>query len=170
MQGSHVMVDIETLSTGEDATIVAIGAVKFGEPISKSSSFKQIVHAEQGRAVDVNTVLWWLKQDKKIIDEVFQPQSTTLSGALILFRKWAEGADNFWSWPASFDLKILDHAYANCGVVPPWESHRQLYCAMTVCSVAGVEREVNPNKHDPVADAAVQAVALQESLRKLGSL
>ncbi|MFM9673750.1 3'-5' exonuclease, partial [Streptomyces galilaeus] len=63
---NHVMLDLETMGQGNNAAIVAIGAVFF-EPTTGEigDTFYRKIDLEsaaQYGEIDPNTVLWWLKQ------------------------------------------------------------------------------------------------------------
>ena len=73
----HGMIDLETLSTNPNATILTVGGVKFdpyttAEP-SQGMYFRVDVNSqtEMGRDVMQETVNWWSKQPKEISDEAF---------------------------------------------------------------------------------------------------
>ena len=70
----HAMIDLETLSTNPDATILTVGGVKFdpytnAEP-SQGMYFRVDVNSQtdMGRDVMQETVNWWSKQPKEISD------------------------------------------------------------------------------------------------------
>ncbi len=72
---THGMIDLETLSTRPDATLLTLGAIKF-DPYSDAEPnaglYLRVDVDEQsalGRHVDENTLEWWGRQDEKIRDE-----------------------------------------------------------------------------------------------------
>ena len=71
----HAMIDLETLGTKPDCTIISIGAIKFN-PYTDNEPYGGLYYKadidEQstlGRSVDDATLEWWGKQDAKIRDE-----------------------------------------------------------------------------------------------------
>ena len=71
----HAMIDLETLSTNPNATILTVGGVKFDpyttvEP-AQGMYFRVDVDSqtEMGRDVMQDTLDWWGKQDPEIMDE-----------------------------------------------------------------------------------------------------
>lgn len=174
---SHVMIDIEGLGHTPDGVIASIGAVVV-DPVQPPASpdpdgFMVLVSLRQDRRFEPDTVQWWLRQTKEAVDQNFgkgQPR-LPLTQALSDLTKWcgAIGATDFWAWPAAYDLMMLGHAYYQTGVGAPWGHQRRvLHCARTICTFVKVGRERNENKHNPLSDARIQAVALRKALRIIG--
>lgn len=73
----HMMLDLETLGSGNDAAIVQIGAVRFDpfRPGYTMGEYKQNVSLEssvaQGGVIDPSTVLWWIHQEEAARLSVF---------------------------------------------------------------------------------------------------
>ena len=73
----HAMIDLETLATDPNATILTIGGVKFNpntneEPHSEFYYKLNVDEQEKlGRTQDQGTIDWWGKQDPKIMEEAF---------------------------------------------------------------------------------------------------
>ena len=72
---THGMIDLETLSTRPDATVLTVGAIKF-DPYTNEEPHSGLYlrlnvdeQSELDRHVDDNTLEWWSKQDAKIRDE-----------------------------------------------------------------------------------------------------
>ena len=71
----HAMIDLETLSTNPNATILTIGGVKFDPHTSVIPSqgmyFKVDVDSQttMGREVMPETLAWWTTQSKEIQEE-----------------------------------------------------------------------------------------------------
>ena len=75
---THGMIDLETLSTRPDATILTVGAIKF-DPYTNEEPHSGLYlrlnvdeQSELDRHVDDNTLEWWGKQDAKIRGESCQ--------------------------------------------------------------------------------------------------
>jgi hypothetical protein len=71
----HAMIDLETLSTNPNATVLTVGGVKFdpyttAEP-SQGMYFRVDVDSqtEMGRDVMQDTLEWWGRQDPEIMEE-----------------------------------------------------------------------------------------------------
>lgn len=119
----HVMVDLETLSTGDNAAIVQIAACMFDpeeELISSpEGSFARYVRLDSKNLgeIDGETLSWWLKGDPAAMRRVFhQGPRITLNIALTHLRTWLEleEPDYYWANSPNFDLRILRQAYERC--------------------------------------------------------
>lgn len=109
-----VMLDIETLGTDPDAAIVQIGAVKFdpdkNESIKESDIFLENINLKQAMefgSVNPETILWWLGQDKNVINSVFKTTSRNIQTILDDLRYFWKHSRYLWSH-ATFDAVILN--------------------------------------------------------------
>jgi exodeoxyribonuclease VIII len=125
----NVMLDLETMGTGPNAAIIAIGAVAFEPTGGLGSTFYQVVglnsSVEYGGEMDASTVLWWMKQDDAARKEFARPGSHILS-ALEDFGMWIKGQQptaevKVWGNGAAFDNVILRSAYVRAGIGVPWK-------------------------------------------------
>jgi hypothetical protein len=81
---THGMIDLETLSTRPDATVLTLGAIKFdpytdAEP--HSGLYIRLNVDEQShlnRHVDEGTLEWWGRQDEKIREEALGDEDRVL--------------------------------------------------------------------------------------------
>lgn len=142
---NHIMLDLETMGTGPNAAIVAIGAVEF--ELTKAGgqlgeAFYEIISLDSAQAsggqVDASTVLWWLKQTDAARDMFTQPAKDN-NVVLMNFRAWmAKRGDTknlrVWGNGASFDNVILASAYRRAGMQLPWNSFNDR-CYRTVKSM-----------------------------------
>jgi len=99
----EIMLDLETMGTGPNAAIVAIGAAAFcpherrvlGKTFYAPVSLESSVNG--GGVVDAGTVQWWLQQstEARALFEKYAP-SQSIDNALYEFSTWAanvSGAD-----------------------------------------------------------------------------
>lgn len=142
---NHIMLDLETMGTGPNAAIVAIGAVEF--ELTKAGgqlgdSFYQCISLESamssGGQVDGSTVLWWLTQSDAARAMFAQP-AIDHGNALAGFSKWmAQRGEpknlRVWGNGASFDNVILASAYRRAELQLPWNSFNDR-CYRTVKSM-----------------------------------
>ena len=106
----HAMIDLETLSTNPNATILTVGGVKFDpytntEP-SQGMYFRVDVDSqtEMGRDVMQDTLDWWGKQDPEIMEEALGDKDRISLDAMIkTLNKWCVGVDVFWCQGPVFD-------------------------------------------------------------------
>lgn len=121
---TQVMLDLETLGNKPGAVIVAIGAVKFGGGEILDEFYRRIDPQScvaSGLAMDVSTVLWWLKQSDAARLEIVEP-GELLGQALLDFRRWLDTQDaEIWGNGAAFDNVLLAAAYDAAGITVPWK-------------------------------------------------
>lgn len=160
----HVSLDIETLGTSNEATIVSIGATFFDTEGVKSNPFYmgiELTHPDSKRAVDLDTVLWWLQQDSDIRHrEFFAEPRMPLPRTLVFLNSWLTAAPNALIWTkGNFDIPILEHAYARCGMVPLW-NFRQIRDFRTLKHIGilmNMTFENASGRHSALHDAINQA-------------
>ena len=126
---SHVMVDLETLSTRKDAAVIQIGAVYF-DPYESAGAdgtkapFSEYVWDTSGR-MDLSTVLWWMRQDSaRNMAKMVEARGKDLPQVLDDLGAWYRTLgriEGVWSHGASFDLAILSTLYESCGKKLPWD-------------------------------------------------
>ena len=124
----HVMLDLETLGTSQDAVIVSIGACMFDPRDSGvEHTFSAHLNLEQpGRTVTDSTIRWWMCQSDKARSAAFSErlERASLPFALNAFAQWfcANGGAEVWGNGATFDASILEHAYRTTWSAPsaPW--------------------------------------------------
>ncbi len=132
------MLDLETLSTKNNAIILVIGAIKFNrnekwsnkftlEDIDSSKKFyKRIIISsceEIGLHKDKNTEEWWNKQDPIVKEEAFgfESERVSISDALKEFSEWFKGSTFIWGNGSVFDITIISEAYDRCNLEIPWK-------------------------------------------------
>lgn len=125
----HVMLNLETMGTGPNAAIVAIGAVAFDlerAHIDPNIFYLQVCMdsaTKCGGVIDAATVLCWLRQSDEARQELTERPSVHIIHALYEFSAWmkAHTADpKVWGNGASFDNVILRATYERAGLTPPW--------------------------------------------------
>jgi len=127
---NHVMLDLETMGQGNNAAIVAIGAVFF-EPTTGEigDTFYRKIDlgsAAQFGEIDPSTVLWWLKQSDEARAEITSNDAVELKHAIVDFTVWlhakCERINNrvVWGNGSSFDNVILSNAFKALGYGKPW--------------------------------------------------
>lgn len=169
------MLDLETLSTDNDAVILQIGAVVFdpvkmilAERFVTTISIQSCLDA--GLTVSGNTMAFWFGEDLVKARKTVLQQQQTLGWALEAFRGWVfqvagDDADDhgeapsaiLWAGPARFDLGILRNAYEVLHCIAPW-SFRNERCYTTLRHLRpGIERIIPIIAHDALCDAMAQA-------------
>lgn len=165
---ADIMLDLETLSTRPDATILTFGACKFNpydqEDITDAIYFRINVdeQIDLGRHVDDDTIEWWGNQSADVYAEAFSPDDRI---ALVKFteelNRFIVGAKNIWAQGPVFDVVILENLYRQLGIPAPWQ-YWQIRDSRTLLSTLGDPREKNKaGLHNALEDAVSQAQAVQ---------
>lgn len=162
------MLDLETLSTKPDATVLTFGACKFNpykqEDIDKGIYFRINVDEQitLGRDVDDSTVEWWGKQAEDVREEALgDGDRITLEQFTKELNRFIVGAKNIWAQGPVFDIVILENLYRQLGLPCPWQFW-QIRDSRTLLSTHGDPREKNKvGLHNALEDAVSQAQAVQ---------
>tara|TARA_Y100000114_G_scaffold72004_1_gene65953 strand:+ start:1510 stop:2049 length:540 start_codon:yes stop_codon:yes gene_type:complete len=171
----HGMIDLETLSTNPNATILTVGGVKFdpytmAEP-SQGMYFRVDVDSqtEMGRDVMQETVNWWSKQPKEISDEAFSDDNrASLDDMIKKINKFSVGVDVFWCQGPLFDYAILQDIYKQLGYPVPWQ-YWQIRDSRTLFSLVPKDpNEKRTGLHNALEDCYFQAKKVQRVYKQLG--
>lgn len=126
---NDVMVDLETMGTGPNAAIIAIGAVEFDLTQGNvGDRFYAVVSLESsvtnGGIMEPSTVMWWLGQSDDARKAV-RADGEHINVALLRFATWlgqcAPRDDlRLWGNGAGFDNVVLEEAYRRSQLTRPW--------------------------------------------------
>lgn len=169
-----VMVDLETMSTQKNASIISIGAVKFWLNVSQDEFtadqlFYQTVSLKSsekaGLHIDANTVEWWLQQSKEAQSALFDHNRKDLVSALRSFSNWLPKDTVLFGNGATFDNVILRSAFEACGIQYPI-SYRHDMCYRTIARMANIPyTKAEGVKHNALDDAMRQTKHLMTILQ-----
>jgi len=169
----HLMVDLETLATTPNATILSIGAVTF-DPNSDDiyDTFYQRVDLDSFEGldsfIDDNTIEWWSRQDKAAQEEAFNPEGRVdVRTVLDEFAVFCRGSSKFWSHGSTFDIIILEHYFRQIGQSYPWKFW-EVRDTRTLFDLGFDPEMPQANKHHALEDAVRQTIGVQTMFRKLG--
>ena len=171
----HAMIDLETLSTNPNATILTVGGVKFDphnivEP-SQGMYFKVDVDSQtsQGRDVMEDTLNWWATQPEEIREEALGDKDRiSLEEMIKTINKWSVGVDVFWCQGPLFDYAILQDIYKQLGHPVPWK-YLQIRDSRTLFSLVPKDpNEKREDLHNALADCYFQAKKVQKVYKELG--
>jgi len=184
----HVMIDLETFGTSNDAAIVSIGAVLFDPNqgiVDEERGFhaKIDMRSKDLGKIDPPTVMWWLSQSDEARAALTDVENTSkLGDALQQLNVWLnvngfrpeDKRDwNLWANDPDFDVIILESAYRRQGVEYPfsYSSSRSMRTMSRLAGWLDLKRipVENTLKHDALADAIYQAkvvTAIMQELRK----
>lgn len=176
---SDVMIDLETLATQPDASILTIGAVKFdpfGDEINDPRCEKFYVRVDidscdkLGLAVNDDTIKWWSQQSKEAQDEAFSTESRIpIHEAMDQLYKFTWGCKRVWSHGAAFDIVICEHIFRKIGKAIPW-NFWTVRDTRTLFDL-GIDPVRPPVlKHHALEDAWNQAVGVQNVFKKLRTM
>lgn len=174
-----VMIDIETMSTEKNASILTIGATPFdphGDDTedslrAKSALFGPISissNQEEGRHICGDTVLWWMQQSEQARKSLVEGTPMQLKNAIAKFAKWIAQLEpkptEVWANSPSFDLVILQSAFKQVNVIWPFffSTERDL---RTIKNIAYPDNDMADfsigTAHDAVDDTIKQALMVQ---------
>jgi DNA polymerase III alpha subunit (gram-positive type) len=168
LNATHIMVDLETMSTAYNAAIVSIGAVavKNGEVLR---TFESTISLESSMAnglhVSASTVMWWMQQSEHARQAL--QSSNDLRKTLQTLNEWAEPLKDprVWGNGATFDNVILRNAYNVAGLKPFWQ-YKHDRCYRTFKDLIDPQRRLLPREgataHTALADAVDQMYHLQK--------
>lgn len=173
---SDLMIDLETLATTPNATVISIGAVKFdplGDELNKPSMEKFYLRVDidscdrLGLDVSNATLEWWAKQSQEAQDEAFNPEGRVdIVDAMNQLYKFAWGTKRVWSHGAGFDVVILETIFRKIEKAYPW-SYWAVRDTRTLFDM-GIDAKRPPVlKHHALEDAWNQAVGVQNVCRDL---
>jgi hypothetical protein len=172
---THVMLDLETMSTRYNAAVASIGACIF-EPAALESYtdftpdrlfyVKLDLSKQRGRDFDGDTIYWWMAQEQEARDtlrmHIVHPHE-----ALRQFAEWYRTKEGgvTWSLGANFDHVILQDLYNWIGMKNPINYRDQL-CMRTVVKMTAEQPPAIPEivGHRAIDDAILQAIWLQRAL------
>ena len=176
---TDIVLDLETLGTGSNAAVLAVGAVMVDRKLGKvAGSFYAAFDIDEmlrtGGVASGSTIKWWMEQEQSA-KEVFTHQTAPITQALVMLADWM-GLDDegkppkdvkVWGNGDSFDNVILSNLYARMGLVTPWEywNNRDLRTAVDISGIDKRDVAFDGTPHNALDDAKHQAKIL---LRCLG--
>lgn len=168
---NDLMIDLETLGTTPDAAIVSIGAVWF-DPRSDElgDEFYRVLELEQRRRIDPNTVRWWMDQSsdaRRVFTTMNREPLASALSALETFIFSNPDDPRVWSQGASFDVVLLEDAYRQFEMTPPWKFW-DIRDTRTVYDLAGNDERGAAVAHHALEDAKAQARRVQRCYAALG--
>jgi hypothetical protein len=173
----HATIDLETIDTRPQSTILSLGAVKFNpfnsdEPHSEVY-FKVSIDDQDrlGRTVSDSTIEWWSKQDPKIMEEAFdQEGAITVEEALSKINKFVVGVDILWGQGYGFDYTIIEDMYRSLSKPIPYNfwQVRDSRTLFSLCKDDPRKLLGQNDLHNALADAYYQARGIQLAYKMLG--
>lgn len=171
---NHVMLDLETLSSHNNAAILSIGAVRMDlEKFELGEEFYVSITPSTCTAggllhIDAETVAWWSQQTPEAQQVLKDSKSLPLMVALqgFAFYLGKETVDGVWGHGSTFDNVILRTAYEIVGLGRPWPYRADL-CFRTMRKLFHMPKPEEGIAHNALDDARRQAHSLIDCLSRL---
>ena len=153
----HVCLDLETLGLGLDSVIISVGAVHWvdGDP---DGQFREVFDRrvdlnQEGRRIDPDTVLWWMRQDESARSNTFNGLRDALPLVRADLARWLTGLGDplVWTHDPSFDAAMLKDA----GGMPPWPYRNTRCCRTAADYTTTSEIRTMKSRLDGVAHTAL---------------
>jgi hypothetical protein len=178
-----VMIDLETLSTRNNAIILVIAGIKFRrndpdiplEKIPPRYTFYRKIDIDSCKEIGLHydklTEDWWKTQSEEVYNEAFLGDRIKIKQALFEFTQWFNQeptGTKIWSQGANFDIPILDEAYRRCGLEPPWKFWL-VRDTRTIYDIANIYSKDFPagNEHNALSDCWRQIHGVKKAFKIL---
>jgi exodeoxyribonuclease VIII len=167
---ADIMIDIEGLATGPDATILTIAAQTF-DPLSSGYYPRQYyaritLESQEDRKIEQGTIDWWATQPEQAKEEAFGEQGRIpLDQALDELAKFIWQSKLIWANGPTYDMNIIEHAYKSYGKPLPW----QFYVVRDARTIYSLWPDLPkpPTSHHALEDCRRQIEMLQATLKHL---
>jgi DNA polymerase III epsilon subunit-like protein len=176
---SEIMIDLETLSTANNASILTIGAIRFDRNSFKITKkfYKRITQESNeyyNRDFNQDTIDWWTTQSDQAKSEIFEYKNRiNLNLGLQELSIFCRGAKKIWANGAAFDIPILESAYEACGLEVPWKFFnvrdvRTIY-DLGDLNLNNFKRQNNllGQHHNALADCETQLAAMEQAMENI---
>jgi hypothetical protein len=171
---THIMLDLETLSSAPNAVIVAIGACTFEPDKARRTEERQhfyevIVPSTSKGEISAKTVQWWAQQPDEVRRVLWQAAASSEFTTLTSFEWFCRdvSAPIVWGNGASFDNVVLRSAYERNSMDAPW-TFRNERCYRTLKNlrpdIPFVSKGVKHNALDDAISQAEHAEAIFDAL------
>ena len=180
---THLMVDLETLSTAPDAAILSIGAVAMDSQFNQIAKFYTPINLADaikiGMRIDASTIMWWMGQSEEARERLCKDQhgilqpSTTVAYALARFNQFIVGnmEDDYQIWAngPEYDVVVLTSALLKCNMALPWKFYNvRSYRELRYLYPDVAKPESTGTQHNALDDAKWQAAHLKLIMEERG--
>lgn len=182
----EIMIDIETLGLGIDATIIQIAWARFDSHLAPEQAAAIPVNnalicpkscADIGLTIDPSTVSWWFDRGAALAQVLDQPKIPIAQALALLAVDASEGRPLIWAQGADFDFPRLSTAFQALGQRLPWHYTRQR-CSRTMIMAHSIDKQALAKDlfgdhcipHNAAWDVRTQIAALQTAREKAGLL
>ena len=176
---TEVMLDIESLSTKTNASILTIGAIRFNRHDFKVKEkfYKRITKESNehfNRHFDENTISWWHSQSEEAKKEIFENKDRiNLSSALQELSIFCRGSKCVWANGVAFDIPILESAYEACDLDTPWRfwiirDVRTVYdLGRMNLTIFKRQNKLDKQHHNALADCETQLLCFEQAMNNI---
>lgn len=164
---ADIMIDIEGLATGPDATILTIAAQTF-DPLSQGwydqhYYTRVCLESQPDRQIEQGTIEWWATQKEAQVEAFAEDNRKPLRQALEELHKITWQCNRVWMNGPTYDANILEHAYKSYKMALPWQFYK-IRDVRTVYSLwPGLSKPTT--SHHALEDCRRQINLLQETLQ-----
>jgi hypothetical protein len=163
---ADIMIDIEGLATGPDATILTIAAQTF-DPLGSGYYPRQYyaritTESQENRRIEQGTLDWWATQKEAQAEAFSEDGRIPLDQALKELHKLTWQCNRVWMNGPTYDANILEHAYKSYGMGLPWQYYK-IRDTRTVFSL-WPDLQKPATSHHALEDCRRQIKLLQETL------
>lgn len=173
-------IDLETLDTKPTSAILSIGAVQFDRDSGKIGiRYYASINPDEAIAagtVSGGTLTWWMQQSDKAKQVFSEKGKVPLGGhggalATLASHLRSTPGPRVWGDGSSFDIAILEHAFARVGgaLEIPWKFW-DIRDMRTTVDDAGIDLGLVPRAgthHNAVDDAEFQAICVSLARRRI---
>jgi hypothetical protein len=124
----------------------------------------------KGRTISESTMDWWATQAEDVREEALGDDNrTSVFEILKALNKWCVGVDTIWCQGPAFDIVILEDLFRQYEHHVPWpfwkiKDSRTLFGIMPT----DPRKEIKFAAHNALEDCKVQALCVQQTVKKLG--
>jgi len=145
-----IMLDLETMGTGNNAMIASIGAVKFDLNTGETGEeFYCTVNLEScdkyGLRADGGSIKFWMEQPDEARKALFDPKPISLPDALSKFKEFYGDfrKSNVWGNGALFDNVIMRNAFTAVNKMIPWgyKNDRDVRTLVQLGKLSGLQKQ-----------------------------
>lgn len=176
MSQNSVMIDLETIATTANATVLTIGAVRFDPYADEFTSAEaETLYLKIDLAscehlnldADDDTLAWWATQPQEAQDEAFGDEGRVdINDAFHQLYKFCSNATYIWSHGAAFDVVICENIFRKLGKPIPWKFWN-VRCTRTLFDLGITPYKPAETAHHALVDAYNQVLGVQSVFKVL---
>ena len=172
---NHAMLDLETLSTENNAVVLTIGGCKFN-PFKDTEPFEKVhlkidttEQIERGRHIEDSTLKWWGTQPTEVKEAAFSEEGRcTVKEAHDYLHEWIKDCNKIWCQGPSFDFPIMKSLFREIDLDVPWKFWLERD-ARTITGLVpeNLKEKIDFAAHNAVEDCIAQSKCVQYVYRQL---